>query len=184
MRGPRVLVQGHVHGEEVRVRLPRVDDRAAPERRQDVAFVQVSPPDAAGNHSFGLISDFVQAAVAKARVVIAEVNECVPVTHGDAVLPASRIDCAVHVARTPVEVMPAQIGETDRAIARFVADYVEDGAVLQVGIGAVPDAILQLLRELTDETGTGLVLVTHSSEAAQICHREIHLKDGEILLKS
>jgi acyl-CoA hydrolase len=116
----------------------------------DVALVQVSPPDAAGNHSFGLISDFVQAAVAKARVVIAEVNECVPFTHGDAVLPASRIDCAVHVARTPVEVMPAQIGETDRAIARFVADYVEDGAVLQVGIGAVPDAILQLLRDRRD----------------------------------
>ena len=47
----------------------------------DVAFVQVSPPDADGNHSFGLISDFVQAAVAKARVVIAEVNEHVPFTH-------------------------------------------------------------------------------------------------------
>jgi acyl-CoA hydrolase len=116
----------------------------------DVAFVQLSPPDGAGNHSFGLISDFVQAAVAKARVVIAEVNECVPFTHGDAVLPASRIDCAVHVARTPEEVMPAQIGETERAIARFVADYVEDGAVLQVGIGAVPDAILQLLRDRRD----------------------------------
>ena len=70
----------------------------------DVAFVQVSPPDGDGNHSFGLIGDFVQAAVAKARVVIAEVNERVPFTLGDAVLPAARIDCAVHVARTPVEV--------------------------------------------------------------------------------
>ena len=65
----------------------------------DVAFVQVSPPDADGNHSFGLISDFVQAAVAKARVVIAEVNERVPFTLGDAVLPAARIDCAVQVSR-------------------------------------------------------------------------------------
>ena len=65
----------------------------------DVAFVQVSAPDAGGNHSFGLISDFVQAAVKKARVVIAEVNERVPFTLGDAVLPAARIDCAVHVAR-------------------------------------------------------------------------------------
>ena len=80
----------------------------------DVAFVQVSPPDADGNHSFGLIGDFVQAAVAKARVVIAEVNERVPFTLGDAVLPAARIDCAVHVARIPVEVPPAQIGETDQ----------------------------------------------------------------------
>jgi acyl-CoA hydrolase len=116
----------------------------------DVAFVQVSPRDANGNHSFGLISDFVQAAVAKARVVIAEVNERVPFTFGDAVLPAARIDCAVHVARTPVEVAPAQIGETDLAIARIVAGYIEDGAVIQVGIGAVPDAILRLLQDRRD----------------------------------
>jgi acyl-CoA hydrolase len=116
----------------------------------DVAFVQVSPADTHGNHSFGLINDFVQAAVAKARVVIAEINERVPFTFGDAVLPAARIDCAVHVARPPVEVPPAQIAETDRAIARTVAGYVEDGAVIQVGIGAVPDAMLRLLGDRRD----------------------------------
>jgi acyl-CoA hydrolase len=116
----------------------------------DVAFVQVSPPDANGNHSFGLINDFVQAAVAKARVVIAEVNERVPFTFGDAELPAARIDCAVHVARNPVEVSPAQISATDLAIAKIVAGYIEDGAVLQVGIGAVPDAILRLLQDRRD----------------------------------
>jgi acyl-CoA hydrolase len=116
----------------------------------DVAFVQVSPPDADGNHSFGLIGDFVQAAVAKARVVIAEVNERVPFTFGDGVLPAARIDCAVHVARNPVEVFPAQISEADLAIAKIVAGYIEDGAVLQVGIGAVPDAMLRLLQDRRD----------------------------------
>lgn len=116
----------------------------------DVAFVQVSPPDAEGNHSFGLINDFIHVAVKKARVVIAEVNECVPFTHGDVVLPASRIDCAVRVSRTPVEVMPAQIDETDQAIAHIVAGYIDDGAVLQVGIGAVPDAILRLLHDRRD----------------------------------
>ena len=116
----------------------------------DVAFVQVSPADADGNHSYGLISDHVQAAVTKARVVIAEVNEQVPVTLGDAVLPASRIDCAVHVSRTPVEVPPARIGETDQAIAGYAADYVEDGSVIQVGVGAVPDAILRLLTDRLD----------------------------------
>jgi acyl-CoA hydrolase len=116
----------------------------------DVAFVQVSPPDADGNHSFGLISDFVQAAVKKARVVIAEVNEHVPFTFGDAVLPAARIDCAVRVARMPVEVSPAKIGATDVAIARVAAAYIEDGAVIQVGIGAVPDAMLRLLRDRRD----------------------------------
>jgi acyl-CoA hydrolase len=116
----------------------------------DVAFVQVSPADAQGNHSFGLIADFVQAAVATARVVIAEVNQRVPFTLGDAVLPAARIDCAVHVARDPVELAPAKIGEQDLAIARFVAGYVEDGAVMQVGVGAVPDAVLRLLHDRRD----------------------------------
>jgi acyl-CoA hydrolase len=115
-----------------------------------VAFVQVSPADAQGNHSFGLIADFVQAAVATARVVIAEVNQRVPFTLGDAVLPAARIDCAVHVARDPVELAPAKIGEQDLAIARFVAGYVEDGAVMQVGVGAVPDAVLRLLHDRRD----------------------------------
>jgi acyl-CoA hydrolase len=116
----------------------------------DVAFVQVSPPDANGNHSFGLISDFVHAAVEKVRVVIAEVNEYVPFTLGDAFLPAARIDCAVRVMRTPVEVLPAQIDETDLAIAKIAAGYVEDGAVIQVGIGAVPEAILRLLHDRRD----------------------------------
>ncbi|HKU17002.1 MAG TPA: acetyl-CoA hydrolase/transferase C-terminal domain-containing protein [Steroidobacteraceae bacterium] len=116
----------------------------------DVALVQVSPPDADGNHSFGLINDFVQAAVAKARVVIAEVNDRVPFTHGDATLPGARIDCAVHVSRMPVEVPPAKIGDTDLAIAKTVAGYIGDGSVIQVGIGATPDAILRLLHDRRD----------------------------------
>jgi acyl-CoA hydrolase len=67
------------------------------------------------------------------------------------VLPAARIDCAVHVARTPVEVPPAKISAiTDLAIAKVVAGYIEDGAVIQVGIGAVPDAILRLLHDRRD----------------------------------
>lgn len=116
----------------------------------DVAFVQVSPADEQGNHSFGLINDFIHLAVAKARVVIAEVNDQVPFTHGDVVLPAERIDCAVHVSRPPVELLPAKILDTDRAIATIVAGYIEDGAVLQVGIGGVPDAILRLLHDRRD----------------------------------
>ena len=115
----------------------------------DVAFVQVSAADASGNHSLGLISDYVQAAVAKARVVIAEVNEQVPFTHGE-LLPATEIDCAVHVSRPPVEVPPGRIGETDEAIAKYAAAYIEDGSVIQTGIGAVPDAILRLLHDRRD----------------------------------
>jgi acyl-CoA hydrolase len=115
----------------------------------DVAFVQVSATDADGKHSFGLISDHVQAMVAKARVVIAEVNDLVPYTHGEK-LPASRIACAVQVSRPLVEVAAAKIGESDEAIAKYCAGYIEDGAVLQTGVGAVPDAILRLLKDRRD----------------------------------
>ncbi|MBD0322542.1 MAG: acetyl-CoA hydrolase/transferase family protein [Aldersonia sp.] len=115
----------------------------------DVAFVQVSPADVHGNHSFGLISDYVQAAVSKARVVIAEVNEQVPSTRG-ALLPAAEIDCAVHVSQSPVQVPPARVSPVDEAIATHAADYIEDGSVIQTGVGAVPDALLRLLYDRTD----------------------------------
>ncbi|MGR4866506.1 acetyl-CoA hydrolase/transferase family protein [Caulobacter sp. LARHSG274] len=115
----------------------------------DVAFVQVSPADADGQHSFGLISDHVRAMIDKARVVIAEINDQVPYSFGER-LPAARIDCAVQVSRPPVEVAPAKIGETDAAIARHAAGYIGDGAVIQTGVGAVPDAILRLLHDRKD----------------------------------
>lgn len=115
----------------------------------DVAMIQVSPADANGNHSCGLISDYVRAAVDKARIVIAEVNEAVPFTLGETI-PASAIDVAVTVCRAPVEVAPAKIGETDEAIARHCANYIGDGSVIQTGVGAVPDAILRLLHDRKD----------------------------------
>jgi acyl-CoA hydrolase len=117
--------------------------------RCEVAMIQVSPADADGNHSCGLISDYVRAAVSKARVVIAEVNEQVPYTHGETI-PASAIDVAVPVSRAPVEVQPARIGETDEAIARHCAAYIGDGSVIQTGVGAVPDAILRQLHDRKD----------------------------------
>ena len=118
----------------------------------DVAMIQVSPADADGNHSCGLISDYVRAAVAKARLVIAEINEAVPFTYGE-MIPASAIDVAVMVARSPVEVPPAKIGETDEAIARHCAAYIGDGSVIQTGVGAVPDAIL---RQISDRRDLGV----------------------------
>jgi acyl-CoA hydrolase len=115
----------------------------------DVAFVQVSTADADGNHSLGLVSDYVQAAVAKARVVIAEVNEQVPFTHGE-LLPAAKIDYAVPVSRPPVEVPAGRISGTDEAMATYAAAYIEDGSVIQTGVGAVPDAIVRLLKGRKD----------------------------------
>lgn len=115
----------------------------------DVAMIQVSPADSNGNHSCGLISDYVRAAVDKARIVIAEVNDQVPFTAGETI-PAAAIDVAVQVSRLPVEVPVAKIGATDEAIARHCAAYIHDGAVIQTGVGAVPDAILRLLHDRKD----------------------------------
>jgi acyl-CoA hydrolase len=116
----------------------------------DVAFVQVSPADADGNHSFGLTSDHVQAMVSTARVVIAEVNECVPFTCGEAVLPASKIDCAVYTSRDPAQVMPAKASATDEAIAKVIAAYVDDGSVLQVGVDLVEAGVMTNARKPFD----------------------------------
>ena len=118
----------------------------------DVAMIQVSPADANGNHSCGLISDYVRAMVDKARVVIAEVNEAVPFTFGEMV-PASAIDVAVHVTRAPVEVASAKVSETDEAIAHHCAAFIGDGSVIQTGVGGVPDAIL---RQLSDRRDLGV----------------------------
>lgn len=118
----------------------------------DVAFLQLSPPDDDGNHSFGLISDHTRAMVDKARVVIGEVNEQVPYTYGETVA-ASELDVIVPVSRSPVEVPPAKISGTDEAIARHCAAYIGDGSVIQTGVGAVPDAILH---QLTDRKDLGV----------------------------
>lgn len=116
----------------------------------DVAFVQVSPADADGRHSMGLIGDYIGALVDRARVVIAEVNARVPQTRGTRTIASYEIDVAVMVDRDPVAVPPLSASATDQAIAGYVANYIEDGAILQVGIGAVPDAIMQLIRDRRD----------------------------------
>jgi acyl-CoA hydrolase len=115
----------------------------------DVAFIQVSPADETGHHSLGLAGDYVRAAVRTARVVVAEVNDQVPFTYGE-LLPGAEIDVAVPVSRPPVEVPAAPPGPVDEDIARHAAAYVEDGSVLQIGIGAVPEAITRLLRDRRD----------------------------------
>ena len=115
----------------------------------DVAMIQVSPADEDGNHSCGLIGDYVRDAVKTARLVIAEVNSAVPYTFGETIH-ASEIDVAVATDRAPVEVAAAKVTETDAAIARHCAAFIGDGSVIQTGVGAVPDAILRLLGDRKD----------------------------------
>lgn len=118
--------------------------------RCDVAFVQVSPPGPDGRYSYGVIHDYMPTAVATARTVIAEVNDQVPWTFGNHSLGDDDIDVLVTSSRPVLSVPPAQVGEREQAIARHAGTYINDGSVLQVGIGAVPDAILQSIRDRRD----------------------------------
>jgi acyl-CoA hydrolase len=126
---------------------------AAGEIGCDVAMVQVSPVGPNGLHSYGVTNDYIPAAVAKARVVIAEVNAQVPFTHGDGYLAPEQIDLRVDSDRPLVQVAPAPIGETEVAMARAAAAFIGDGATLQMGVGAAPDA---LLRQLADRRDLGV----------------------------
>ena len=111
----------------------------------DVALVHVSPPDRHGFCSLGVSVDVTRAAVQKARYVIAQVNPRMPRTHGDALIHKDAFHAMVecHEELPVVESRPPN--EIEQQIGRHVASLIEDGATLQMGIGAIPDATLSAL---------------------------------------
>ena len=111
----------------------------------DVAFIQVSPPDRQGRYSPGLMGDFVRTAVRRARTVIAEVNQQVPFVAYEDALTDDEIDIRVDTDRTPVQLAPARISETDRKISEWALNYIPDRAVIQIGVGALPEALIAVL---------------------------------------
>lgn len=111
----------------------------------DVAMVQVCPPDEHGYVSLGTSVDATLAAVEMAKTVIAVVNPKVPRSFGDALIPMSMIDIFVE-DDTPL--LPAHFSEPNEqevAIGKYCAELIEDGACLQMGIGAIPNAVLAQL---------------------------------------
>lgn len=117
----------------------------------DVALIQVSLPDAFGYVSLGVSVDIIPAAIASARLVIAEVNPQMPRSMGDSTLHISRIDHLV-VVDTPVTVftrIPVQEANVQR-IARYIAGIIDDGSTLQIGLGEVAHEALQYLTDRKD----------------------------------
>ncbi len=111
----------------------------------DVAIVQVSPPDQHGFCSLGVSVDVALPAILTAKKVIAQINPWVPRTHGDGIIHIKNIDCAIEVD-APIhlhEVM--QPSEIEQQIGENVANLIEDGATLQMGIGNIPNAVLSNL---------------------------------------
>jgi 4-hydroxybutyrate CoA-transferase len=112
----------------------------------DVAMLNVSPPDAHGFCSLGTSVDIAKAAAGSARIVIAQINHAVPRTLGDSFVHVSRFDAAVEVTEPPIVEAPDTPGDVELAIGRHVAGLVDDGATIQTGIGAIPNAVLAALK--------------------------------------
>ncbi len=116
----------------------------------DAALLNVSEPDEHGYCSLGTSVDCAKAAAESAKLVIAQLNPRVPRTLGDAFVHADDIDLAVRVEQSLDVVTAEPSTEVERRIGVYVADLVEDGSTLQLGIGGVPDAVLQALRDKRD----------------------------------
>lgn len=111
----------------------------------DVLMLQVSPPDARGEYSLGLAADYLVPALDRCRALIGEVNHQVPWTHSERLLARDDFDLLVESARPPAAPPARKASPLDEAIARNAAALVPDGAVLEFGIGALPDAVCAFL---------------------------------------
>lgn len=117
----------------------------------DVAIIQVSEPDAHGFCSLGTSVDVAIPAVETAGIVIAQVNKQMPRTHGDGQIHFSKFHAAIHVDEPLPEVNYSEkITEIEREIGNHCASIIEDRSTLQMGIGAIPDAVLDSLRQHKD----------------------------------
>lgn len=111
----------------------------------DVMMVTVTPPDEHGYCNVGVSSDYTMQCIKSARVVLAEVNDQVPTVFGNTYVHVSEVDAFVEYSRPLPESKPAKIGPVEEAIGKNCASLINDGDTLQLGIGAIPDAVLAQL---------------------------------------
>ena len=141
--------------------------------RADVVMVQVSPPNARGEYSLGLAADYLIPALEVCRAIVAEVNDQVPWTWSERLLKEDDFDLLVHTSR-PLLQAPYRLGELEAAIARAAAAIVPDGATVEFGIGALPDAVCSALgghKDLGIHSGTvgdGVVDLLQRGVARQV----------------
>jgi 4-hydroxybutyrate CoA-transferase len=116
----------------------------------DVALVTISPPDEQGKVSLGVSVDYTRQAILSAELAIAEINPNMPYIGGDALIDVTELDCFVNSSDPLLGISPPTIGEVEKAIGSHIADLIPDGACLQLGIGAIPDAVLTFLGDKKD----------------------------------
>ena len=150
----------------------------------DVALLQLSPPDAHGYCTLGTSVDAALAASLAARHVVAEINERMPRTHGNTLVPFSRLTRFVSSDRPLHDHAGTPPSPVDDAIGQHVAALIEDGATLQMGIGAIPDAVL---RRLYDKHDLGVHTEMFSDgiidlvAAGVITNRRKHVHAGRVV---
>ena len=119
----------------------------------DVAFIHTSPPDEHGFMSFGVECLASKAAAENAKMIVALVNDRMPRTLGDSFIHVSRVSKVVEISQELPELPRKEATKLEKKIAGYIADLVEDGATLQLGIGGIPDAVL---RELGNKRNLGI----------------------------
>ncbi|HNO12206.1 MAG TPA: acetyl-CoA hydrolase/transferase C-terminal domain-containing protein [bacterium] len=123
---------------------------ASGEKKLDVAIIQTSMPDDHGYMSLGVETLATMAAIRAAKIVLAQVNENMPRTLGDCFVHVSKIHKLVEVHEDLPELPRPQITDTEKRIGQYVAQLVDNGATLQLGIGGIPDAVLASLADKRD----------------------------------
>jgi 4-hydroxybutyrate CoA-transferase len=151
----------------------------------DVALIHVSPPDEHGFCSFGVGVDTTKTAAECARIVIAQVNPKVPRTLGDSFIHLNKIHYVVEVADDLLEFPMGEVSDTAMRIGRHIGELIEDGSTLQLGIGEIPDAVLNYLTEKmhlgvhSEMVSDGVINLI---ESGNITNEKKTLHPGKILL--
>jgi acyl-CoA hydrolase len=139
-------------------------------KKVDVALLQVSPPDKHGYVSLGVSVDTAKAASECAKIVIAQINRHMPRVHGDGLIHIDKIDYAIEHDTPLYSPKPKDLSETEKMIGKHIAGLIDDGSTLQLGIGAIPNAVCN---ELTHHRHLGLHTEMWSDGAFQLLKRGV-----------
>jgi acyl-CoA hydrolase len=150
----------------------------------DVVFSMASPMDAHGYFALSLAADYTMASIAKARAVVLEVNPNVPFAYGNCHVHISQVTALIESEEPVLEVGLPKIGPVQEAIAKHVADLIDDGATLQIGYGGIPDAVVMQLTHKhdlgihTEMIGDGILTLI---ESGAVTNRRKNHNPGKIM---
>lgn len=150
----------------------------------NVVFSMASPMDEHGYFALSLATDYTMAAVAKARTIVLEVNANVPFTHGECHVHVSQVSALIESSDPLFEVGMPVINPVQAAIGKYVGEMIDDGATLQIGFGAIPDAVVIQLAEKhdlgvhTEMIGDGILALV---EAGAVTNRKKNFHPGKML---